>query len=97
MKFSITNSFSKYDQIRRKLRIYSHLPKKFVMENFIFCAVTDFFCGKILKIIQSLDPNKAPGHDLVSTRMLKLSIPSLLKSLSLIFDNCLFSGSFPDE
>ena len=52
------------------------------MENFIFCAVTDFFCGKILKIIQSLDPNKAPGHDLVSTRMLKLSIPSLLKSLS---------------
>ena len=31
--------FSKYDQIRRKLRIWSHLLKKPSMENFIFCAV----------------------------------------------------------
>ena len=67
------------------------------MENFIFCVATDLLCGKILKIIQSLDLNKAHGHDFVSTRMLKLSIPSLLKSLSLIFDSCLNSGSFPDE
>ena len=28
-----------YDQIRRKLRISSHLLKKSLMENFIFCAV----------------------------------------------------------
>ena len=28
-----------YDQIRRKLRIWSHLLKKSLMENFIFCAV----------------------------------------------------------
>ena len=39
MKFSITDFFSKSDQIRRKLRIWSHLRKKFVMENFIFCVV----------------------------------------------------------
>ena len=39
MKFSIKDFFSKCDQIRRKLRIYSHLLKKFLMENFIFCAV----------------------------------------------------------
>ena len=38
MKFSITDFF-KCDQIRRKLRIWSHLLKKSVMENFIFCAV----------------------------------------------------------
>ena len=31
--------FSKYDQICRKLRICSHLLKKSLMENFIFCAV----------------------------------------------------------
>ena len=37
--FSIKNYFSKCDQIRRKLRIWSHLPKKFLIENFIFCAV----------------------------------------------------------
>ena len=39
MKYSIKNFFSKYEQIRRKLRICSHLLKKFVMENFIFCAI----------------------------------------------------------
>ena len=39
MKFSITDFFSKCDQIRRKLRIWTHLLKKSVMENFIFCAV----------------------------------------------------------
>ena len=41
MKFSITDFFSKWDKIRRNLRIWSHLLKKSVVENFIFCAVTD--------------------------------------------------------
>ena len=36
MKFSIMDFFSKHDQIRRKLGIWSHLLKKSVMENFIF-------------------------------------------------------------
>ena len=39
MKFSIKDFLSKCDQIRRKLRIWSHLLKKLLMENFIFCAV----------------------------------------------------------
>ena len=39
MKFSIKNIFSKYDQIRRKLQIWSHLLKKSLMENLIFCAM----------------------------------------------------------
>ena len=38
-KFSIKDFFSKCDQIRRKLRIWSHLLKKTLMENFIFYAV----------------------------------------------------------
>ena len=37
--FSIKDFFSKCDQIRRKLRIWSHLLKKFLIENFIFCPV----------------------------------------------------------
>ena len=37
MKFFIKDLFSKRDQ--RKLRIWSHLPKKSLIENFIFCAV----------------------------------------------------------
>ena len=36
MKFSIKDFFSKCDQIHRKL--WSHLRKKSLTENFIFCA-----------------------------------------------------------
>ena len=39
MKFSVKDILSKYDQIRSFLRIWSHLLKKSLMENFIFCAV----------------------------------------------------------
>ena len=39
MKFSIKDFFSKADQIRRKLWIWSHLLKNSLMENFSFCAV----------------------------------------------------------
>ena len=39
MKISIKDFFSKCDQIRRKLPICSHLLKKSLMENFIFCVV----------------------------------------------------------
>ena len=44
MKFSIKDFFSKCDQIHRKLRICSHLLKKSLMENFIFCAVKAIKC-----------------------------------------------------
>ena len=40
MKLSVKDFFSKCDQIRRKMWIWSHLLKKSLMENFIFCAVT---------------------------------------------------------
>ena len=39
MKFSIKDFFSKCDQIHKKLRIWSHLLKKSLIENFIFCAM----------------------------------------------------------
>ena len=39
MRFSIKDFFSKCDQIRRLLRIWSQLLKKSLMVNFIFCAV----------------------------------------------------------
>ena len=40
MKFSIMDFFSKCDQIRRRLRNWSYLLKKSLMEKFIFCAVS---------------------------------------------------------
>ena len=39
IKFSIKDFFSKCDQIRSILRIWSHLLKKSLIENLIFCAV----------------------------------------------------------
>ena len=39
MKFLIKDFFSKRDQIRKKLWIWSHLLRKASMENLIFCAV----------------------------------------------------------
>ena len=43
MKFSIKAFFSNCDQIRSFLRILSHLRKKSIMENFLFCAVMSEF------------------------------------------------------
>ena len=39
MKFSIKYFFSKCDHILRKVRIWSHLLKKSLTENFNFCTV----------------------------------------------------------
>ena len=43
MKFSIKHFFGGCRQIRRKLRIWSHLLGKSLMEGFIFCAVCSKF------------------------------------------------------
>ena len=42
MKFFIKDLLSICEQIHRKLRIWSHLLKETLMENFIFCAVYVF-------------------------------------------------------
>ena len=46
----------------------------------------------ILKIISDLDPNKAHGHDIISTRMVKICNNSICKPLKLIFQSCLENG-----
>ena len=50
MNFSIKYFFIKYDQIRRKMRIWSHLLKKSLMEDFIFSAVI-FTKSNVLNVI----------------------------------------------
>ena len=40
MKFSVKDFFSECDQIRSFLWIWSHLLKKSLIENFIFCALS---------------------------------------------------------
>ena len=57
MKFSIMGFFSKCDQTRSFLRIWSYLLKKFLMENFSFCVVNTIR-KKPHKIYLFLPPHK---------------------------------------
>ena len=54
MNFSITHFFSKCDQ----LRIWSHLLKKSLMENLIFCAVGHILNLSIADAIDKIKPVK---------------------------------------
>ena len=54
MKFSIKYFSSKCDQICRKLRIWSHLLEKSLMENFIFCAVSVLLEINVLSLLANL-------------------------------------------
>ena len=51
----------------------------------------------IYKIIKTLDPNKAHGHDMINIRMIKPCGISICKPPEIIFQNCLRSGKFPSE
>ena len=84
MKFSIKDFFSKCKQIRRFLRIWSHLLKKSLMENFIFSAVTLIFVYQtiekvtILKNIYNTDANKLFKAYLQNNGSLNLSAFNML-------------------
>ena len=50
----------------------------------------------ILKIIRALHVNKTRGCDDISIRMIKICDQSIIKPLSIIYHNCLNTGTFPD-
>ena len=49
----------------------------------------EFSVNDIVKVIRSLDQNKAHGHDGISVQMIKLCVSSISKPLHLIFRNYL--------
>ena len=55
------------------------------------------FAGNIVKIIRSLDPNKANGHDEITIRMIKVCPCSISKPLAILFRNCLERESFRNK
>ena len=62
MEFSIKDFFRKCDQIRSFLRIWSHLLKKSLMENFIFGAVsftTKFNIIIPILLLKPINPSKS--------------------------------------
>ena len=56
-------------------------------------CITD---DKILRVIRSLNANKAHGCDDISVRMVKFCDSALVLPLKLIFCNCLSRGVFPE-
>ena len=54
------------------------------------------FEDKDIKIIKSLNINKAHGHDDISIRILKICDLPIIKSLSIVFRNCINNSTFPD-
>ena len=59
MKFSIKDFFSKCDQVLRNLRIWSHLLKKSLMENLIFCTVSSTKLNQLIHLqpsVSSFEP-----------------------------------------
>ena len=79
MKFSIEDFSSKCDQIRSFVRIWSHLLKKSLMENFIFCAVHN------LRYTLVGSSDVAWKHYVVSIENWKINKIRMMKSIWLCF------------
>ena len=81
MKFSIKDFFNKCDQVRSFLRIWSHLLKKTLMENFIYCALSSL-----------LSKNDKSSHRMCSAKklFLKTSQISQGNTCTKIFKNIYF-------
>ena len=82
MKFSIKDFFSKCDQIRSFLRIWSHILKKSLIGNFIFCAVV--LCGKHYDYLQYRMYDKG-SYNTRRTFCPKDFFRSLIKDIQLLY------------
>ena len=67
------------------------------------CFITDkrlttinFNKDDILKIIRNLNVDKSHGHDDISIRMLKICDLMVTQPLSILLNNCVNCGIFPD-
>ena len=82
IKFSIKDLFSKCGQIRSVHRIWSHLLKKSLMENFIFCAADDttfHACDSdLVSLIQGLEHDSTPATEWFKSNQMKVNNELLL-------------------
>ena len=73
----------------------SSLPSLLNLNFISNLSVVNFIDDDILKIIRSLNINKADGHDNISIRMVKICDKAMLEPLSIICKNCIDTGIFP--
>ena len=67
-----------------------------VLNSEISLSAIHFNNDDTLKIIRSLNINKAHGHDSISIRMIKICDKAIVKPLPIIYKNCIDTGIFPD-
>ena len=72
----------------------SERPSNFLNKIGKSISAITFTCDDSAALIKNLDPNKAHDHDMISIRMLKLSVKSICKPLDLIFQSCMKQGKF---
>ena len=75
----------------------SKLPTNSFKRTNNLLSTISFTKDDIAKIIKNLNPNKAHGFDMISIRMIKICVESILKPLELIFKSCLENCKFPIE
>ena len=73
----------------------SSLPSLLNLNFISNLSVINFTDDDILKIIRSVNINKADGHDDISIRMVKICDKAILEPLSIIYKNCIDKGIFP--
>ena len=94
-KANLFNEFftQKWNTIENDSTLLNHL----VFETTERTSSFDISKDEIIKIIRSLDPDKAHEHDGISIRMLKLCASSISKPLFLLFKHSLENECFPSE
>ena len=73
----------------------SEFPSQHIFVTSERLSSIDFDDKDIIKIISASNINKSYGHDNISIRMIKIYDSALVKSLSIIFNNCVRTGTFP--
>ena len=95
MKANLVNDF--FREQCRPIKNDSSFPNNQTTETVTRLSGITIATDTTIKLIRSLDPNKAHGCDGISIRMLKLCATSASESLHILFNNSVINESFPNE
>ena len=75
----------------------SVLPRSYITRRNNLLETIKIDADKVLKIIRSLDCNKAHSWDDMSVSMVKICDSSIVRPLCLTYETCMHTGLFPDN
>ena len=75
-------------------KTYGHYLNKYIHSSFTFMNIDE---DAINKIIYNLPPKSSSGCDGISTKLLKVIAPVIIKPLTLLINQVLNTGTFPDK